>query len=331
MKGRFLNPEYDITLIVPCFNVAPYLPACLESIESQRDFDRTQVLLVDDGSADGTPGLLSEFARRHPNARVLTQPNAGPGAARNRALDEAEARYLAFADGDDVLREDGLRSMLTCALESGADMVVADFVNVPERPYGRWKRHFGKGDQLISDITRYPELIFSGSVWNKLYSARFVRDHGFRFADGRLFEDAWFSIPAMLSAGSIYLLDKPVYDYRKRAEGNSIMDSLRTNPANYFDHLALNLHLLRLGDRYSGDIKRMLQRYAAFTYRGFLRGLRRAPDGIDHSALLPLITEHYRLIPDDVLQEFAEHPGDDELQQAAKDGTLSGLLGARAN
>ncbi|WP_320783702.1 glycosyltransferase family 2 protein [Streptomyces sp. CRN 30] len=331
MKWRFSKSRYDIALIVPCFNVAPYLPACLESIETQRGFDRTQVLLVDDGSEDGTPGLLADFARRHPNARVLTQRNAGPGAARNYAMTEVDAPYLAFADGDDVLREDGLHSMLTCARESKADMVIADFVNVPERPYGRWKQHFGEGDRLITDISEYPEIIFSGSVWNKLYSARFVRRAKLQFADGRLFEDAWFSIPAMLAAKSIYLLDKPVYNYQKRTDRTSIMDSLRTNPANYFDHLELNLHLLRLGDRHPGEVKRMLQRYAAFTYRGFLRKLQRGPSGLDLPALLPSLTEHYRLLPDDVLHEFAEAPGDAELQEAAKNGTLGTLLEARTN
>ncbi|MFI8202219.1 glycosyltransferase family 2 protein [Streptomyces sp. NPDC085937] len=316
----------DLALIVPCFDVAGHLPRFLASVSSLTVLDRAQVILVDDGSTDGTRGLLADFADRHPQAQLVTQPNGGPGAARNRGLREVRAPYVTFADADDVLAPDGLSAMLASARSNGADVVVADFTNVPLRPYGRWKRYFGHGDQHVDDLTRLPDLVFSASVWNKLFSVPFLRRTGAVFPEGVLFEDAWFSIPALLSARRINLLDRPVYEYRQREDGSSIMDSLRERADNYRDHLDLNLHLLDFGSRRGPGARRLMERYAAFTYLGFLRRLPDAPPGLDVDALLPDLGKLYGGISDEVLREFVTCRRDAVLQTAAKKGGLGALL-----
>ena len=125
---------YDAALVVPCFDVAEYLPSLLASVAALDGFDRTQVILVDDGSTDGTLELLATFAGRHPHVQLVSQSNRGPGAARNRGLREVRAGHVAFADADDVLVPDGLSAMLASARHNDADVVVADFTNVPQRP-----------------------------------------------------------------------------------------------------------------------------------------------------------------------------------------------------
>ncbi|MEV5928236.1 glycosyltransferase family 2 protein [Streptomyces cellulosae] len=316
----------DLALIVPCFDVAGHLPRFLASVSSLTILERIQVILVDDGSTDGTHGLLADFADRHTQVQLVTQPNGGPGAARNRGLREVRAPYVAFADADDMLAPAGLSAMLASARSNRADVVVADFTNVPLRPYGRWKRYFGHGDQHVDDLTRWPDLVFSASVWNKLFSMPFLRRTGAAFPEGVLFEDAWFSIPALLSAHRINLLDRPVYEYRQREDGSSIMDSLRERADNYRDHLDLNLHLLDVGSRRGPGARRLMERYAAFTYLGFLRRLPDAPPDLDVPALLPGVSRLYSNIRDDVLREFVMSRRDAELQCAAKSGGLGDWL-----
>ncbi|WP_399884953.1 glycosyltransferase family 2 protein [Streptomyces sp. BBFR51] len=319
---------YDAALIVPCYNVVEHLSAFLASVAALDGFDRTQVILVDDGSTDGTHELLATFADRHPHVRLITQPNKGPGAARNRGLREVRAGHVAFADADDVLVPDGLSAMLASARTNDADLVVADFTNVPLRPYGRWKRYFGGGDRCVESITDYPDLVFSASVWNKLFSVPFLRRTEAVFPEGVLFEDAWFSIPCLLSARRVNLLDRSVYLYRQRGDGSSIMDSLRRNVGNYRDHLDLNLHLLDVGGRHGPEVRRLMERYAAFTYLGFLRRLPEAPPELDLAALLPDVGRLYRGIRDDVLREFVASRRDAALQTAAKSDGLGDWLAA---
>ncbi|MFE9306441.1 glycosyltransferase family 2 protein [Streptomyces sp. NPDC006706] len=320
------QPSYDAALVVPCFDVAGHVPRFLDSVAALDGFDRTQVILVDDGSTDGTRELLAAFADRHPQAELITQSNAGPGAARNRGLREVRAAHVAFADADDVMVPDGLSAMLASARGNDADMVVADFTNVPLRPYGRWKRYFGDGDRCVEDITEYPDLVFSASVWNKLFSVPFLRRIRASFPEGVLFEDAWFSVPALLSARRVNLLDRSVYLYRQRGDGSSIMDSLRANAGNYRDHLDLNLHLLDVGTRHRPGVRRLMERYAAFTYLGFLRRLSEAPPELDVAALLPDVGRLYGGIRDDVLREFVTGRRDAALQAAAKSGRLGEWL-----
>src|SRR5262245_24425185 len=111
-----------LSIVVPVWNVAPYLPAFLRSLAAQRFADR-EILLVDDGSSDGGGPMLDGFAREVPGTRVLRQANAGVSVARNRGLEAARGRYVAFADPDDVLAPDLYSALMELAL--GADLDVA--------------------------------------------------------------------------------------------------------------------------------------------------------------------------------------------------------------
>lgn len=95
MTGRPL-----LTLIVPAYNAANYLPNCLDDLLAQtfRDFE---VLVMDDGSTDRTADIGEQYARRDPRIRVMRLPHGGVSAARNRGLELAESRYVAFMDCDD--------------------------------------------------------------------------------------------------------------------------------------------------------------------------------------------------------------------------------------
>lgn len=91
-----------VSIIVPCYNVAPYLDACLDSLVNQTMPD-IEIICVNDGSTDDTPALLSAWAGRDSRVRVIDRENGGQGAARNTGMDVAEGEYIGFADPDDYV------------------------------------------------------------------------------------------------------------------------------------------------------------------------------------------------------------------------------------
>src|SRR5881392_335950 len=95
MSGRI-----PLSLIVPVYNVAPFLPRFLEGLGAVEP-NTAEIIVVDDGSTDECPRLLAEFAGRHSHVRVVRQPNGGLSAARNTGLALARGTYVAFADSDD--------------------------------------------------------------------------------------------------------------------------------------------------------------------------------------------------------------------------------------
>lgn len=317
-----LEHPFEMAVVVPCYNVAAYLDDCLGSIAAQEGFAATQVILVDDGATDETPRILDDFARLYANVTVVHQPNGGLGNARNNGLDRVTAPYVTFLDSDDILGEQALSLMLQAAWRDGSEVVIGDLVNFPDRPYGPWKQYFGKGDRRIDDFADVPDLIFSGSACNKVFSTGLLRRLGVRFGEGVHFEDSWVTLPSMLRANAISIVDRPVYYYRGRPDGSSIMDSLWSKPANYRDHLRLNHFLLDYTATERSDIRRMFQRYATRTYKGFLCNARNVMGRTQLEEIFPGISRHYAQIPDEVILEYATNPAQQLDHYAAKSGNF---------
>src|SRR5918993_1446568 len=100
-----------ISVVVPIYNVEPFLDECLRSIAGQT-FADLEVVMVDDGSTDGSAAIAERFAAADGRFRLISQPNAGLGAARNTGLDAATGEHLAFVDSDDVLPPGGYARLL---------------------------------------------------------------------------------------------------------------------------------------------------------------------------------------------------------------------------
>ncbi|MFJ8332677.1 glycosyltransferase [Streptomyces sp. NPDC094437] len=327
-RGRLHPPihqvtgGYELAVVVPCYNVERYLDDCLGSLAAQRGFERVQVILVDDGATDETPRMLERFAAYYANVTVVHQRNGGLGNARNTGLDQVVAPYVTFLDSDDILGEDALAALVEAARRDGSEVVMGDLVNFPDRPYGPWKEYFGSGDRLVTDFAEIPDMVFSGSACNKLFSTALLRRLGLRFGEGVHFEDAWLTLPALLRAGALSIVDRPVYWYRGRPDGSSIMDSLWSKPANYRDHLRLNHFLLNYSAEERPEIRRMFQRYATRTYKGFLCNARNVMGRSQLAEMFPDLHRHYAQIPDDVLTEFVTSPAQQLDHYAARTGNF---------
>ena len=120
------TPEKKLSVIIPCWNVAPWLRRCLKSVFAALP-EGGEVIAVDDGSTDETGEILREAALSNEALKVIFQENRGVSAARNRALDEALGEFVFFVDPDDYV-EDGFFSVMIAAMErDGADYCIAPY------------------------------------------------------------------------------------------------------------------------------------------------------------------------------------------------------------
>ena len=118
-----------VSIIVPVYNVAPYLEQCVESIRTQ-SYSNFQCFRVDDGSTDGSAALCDRAAAADSRFIALHKSNSGVSDARNQAMDLAEGKYLQFADGDDWLAPDATETFVRAAEITGCDLVIAHFYRV---------------------------------------------------------------------------------------------------------------------------------------------------------------------------------------------------------
>lgn len=193
-----------LSLVVPVYNVAPYLPRCLESLAALEP-PADEIIVVDDGSTDDCPRILSGFAPRLPQMRVIRQDNGGLSAARNTGLDAARGKYLAFVDSDDFVAADAYAQALRLAEAEQLDMVLlngayhfegrqADYPIYADAP----ATGIVAGREWLRQRLRAGRLLHM--VWLHLYRREFVEAQGLRFLPRLIHEDVIWTTRALLAA-----------------------------------------------------------------------------------------------------------------------------------
>ncbi|MFJ1788767.1 CDP-glycerol glycerophosphotransferase family protein [Streptomyces anulatus] len=207
-----------LSVVVPVHNVEAYLEDCLRSVADQT-LEAIEVVMVDDGSTDGSARIAAEFAARDGRFRLVRQQNAGLSAARNTGVRHTTPTvpYLAFADSDDIVVHDAYERM-TASLEStGSDLVTGNVWRLTAR--GRqqaWQYRWLTAPRPRTHITRDPRLLADRVAWNKVFRRSFWDAHGFAFPVGKLYEDTPVMIPAHHLAGAVDVLHEHVYYWRVR-------------------------------------------------------------------------------------------------------------------
>jgi glycosyltransferase involved in cell wall biosynthesis len=152
------DPTPLVSVIIPAYNCARYLERALESVRAQRyPADRLEIIVVDDGSTDRSPMVAAEYADRDPRVIALRQANAGPAAARNRGIDAARGKLIAFLDADDTWAPDKLAEQAALfARDPGLGLVHCGvrFVDAEGVPVERWMRQtrIARGDILLDYV-----------------------------------------------------------------------------------------------------------------------------------------------------------------------------------
>ena len=208
-----------VSIIVPVYNAEVYLGPCLESLRSQT-WPNLEIILVNDGSTDGSGHLCAAAARADPRIRFLDQPNKGVSAARNAALAMAEGDYLQFSDSDDLLTPDATETLVRAAQSTGADLVISHFFRVDKDKQAQRGRI--KGDRLLTrqefaqEMVKAPANYYYGALWNKLYRRSIVEKQELRFAEDVTWsEDFLFNLEYIRHVRLVAAVPKPLY-YHKR-------------------------------------------------------------------------------------------------------------------
>ncbi len=228
----------SVTVIVPFHNAMKDLDACLQSLNLDQTESTVRILLVDDGSSDGSSRIAAEWQSRFPNQISLqATKHEGPGAARNLALASVQTEYLTFVDSDDRLAPGAIDSLMRVAAEFGADVVVGKLVTAPVPVTKIWDEVFEGGDRRLDSLNEARALIHSAGACGKLFRTEFVKRSGAQFAPTGLFEDIQFTVPLMLQASIIGISSQLTYLYTSSSVHESRMNARFTRPAHFFDLL----------------------------------------------------------------------------------------------
>lgn len=222
--------NYKLSIIIPVYNVEPYLEECVESILHQEQ-KNCQIILVDDGSTDSSGDICDRY-KAFPDFTVIHKENGGLSSARNAGIGLAEGEFVAFLDSDDRLSDGALLAVMDWTNTGGADICFMEAINFypdgrtspmgdsidPEKVRGKSRK------EVFSHLSTRPK--YPGSACTKLFRRSFLEKNSIRFpCDRRLSEDLIFCLNCFLAAESFAALSFPYYEYRKNRVG-SITDSV---------------------------------------------------------------------------------------------------------
>jgi poly(ribitol-phosphate) beta-N-acetylglucosaminyltransferase len=233
----------DVSVIIPFHNTGANIDECLDSLLVQTLVrDRFEVVLVDDGSTDGSLARVRERVSEHPGLMSVHHipASGGPGRPRNVGVDRAAGRFVQFLDSDDALAPSALQRMLEIADSSDADIVVSkissDFRGVHHPLFRR--------TVTGRSITNYP--LWLNLTVCKMFRRQFLVEHALRFPEGPHYvEDEHFCISAYARAGSVAVIgDLACYFYRRRRAAGRNFGDTPIMPADYFRELGTILDLV---------------------------------------------------------------------------------------
>ncbi len=231
----------SVSIIVPVWNAKRYLEACIDSLCSQT-YPKLDIILVDDGSTDGSSELCDAAAKRDQRVHVIHQTCKGVSEARNAGLDAAQGEYVLFVDSDDQLRADAVMGALRCARDYSADMVVCGYDVIEVLADGSTVSREGKSarqEEMLDTNQRHEGSVANRlcaldndgllyQCWGKLYRREIIGD--LRFArDVSFGEDTVFVLDILVRG--IRMVCSPQRPYLYLQHANSLVRGFRSGKA----------------------------------------------------------------------------------------------------
>lgn len=212
-----------ISIVVPIYNVESYVEQCIASLTAQT-YERLEIILVDDGSKDGSPAICDAWAEKDPRITVIHKQNGGLSDARNIGIEAAHGTFLMFIDGDDYILPTMCERLLQLAYQFQADIVVSNFVYIyPDGTSRNYRPEVShqcvcySGKEAFIEYFKTFRLDFMIAP-NKLYNRDlFLCGDGIRFPVGRLGEDAYTSYRILYVANRVAVTSEAFYCYVQRS------------------------------------------------------------------------------------------------------------------
>lgn len=204
-----------VNIVIPVYNIESYIGNCLNSLINQT-YSNIEIICIDDGSSDGSAGIIKAMAAKDARIKYFFQENSGVSAARNFGLHKATGDYITFVDGDDYLHNRAIELFVDCALKTGADMVFADYVETSSLDHAM---------PTLSEPV-YKEFSFTGQsieredllkpVWAKLIKSSVAKSQQFN-REYYICEDVNYTVKLINESKNIYFINEGLYYYYIRA------------------------------------------------------------------------------------------------------------------
>lgn len=264
---KYENP--DVSLIIPAYNAEDYIARSIDSALASV-FANLEVIIVNDGSTDGTQKIIDWYAKNYPNVVSLVKENGGVADTRNVGISNANGKYIAFMDNDDIIRPDMISKLYSSIEKNACDVAIAPLYRITDNGYTvHCKLPFM--EDIPHDIDKYFEIMYTPgyyncAIWNKLYKASMVKDHPLGILK---YEDVSWT-PCILSyAKTFCFIGKPFYEWDRKTRPETFGDVLaRQSEEDLFEHRKqAMLFFVKEGNPDKKEIlktiaKRRLSRYA---------------------------------------------------------------------
>lgn len=215
-----MNPI--LSVIVPCYNVEKFVRECLSSIENQ-ELREIEVICVNDGSTDGTLGIIKEFCKRDSRFKVIDKPNSGYGDSVNRGIDLAMGKYIGIIESDDYIEKDMFSSLVSMAESENLDIASGSYFYTYQNREVPAKIHRTPKGVVTSPMRDKTIFLEDPAIWSRIYLKSFILRNEIKFLPtlGASYQDLSFSFLCNLMCKRFKMVDKCYVHYRQH-ENNSV-------------------------------------------------------------------------------------------------------------
>lgn len=247
-----------VSLIMPAYNAEKYIARSIDTALAQ-SFSDMELIIVNDGSTDGTQAVLDWYRERYPQVTTFYKENGGQATARNMGIEKAEGNYIAFMDNDDMLRPDMIERLHDSIVKNDCDIAMTSVYILTGENYADMTSYPMAEDTAVSidEFFEYYMRSLSPVLWNKLYRASLVKEHPCA-VQVTYEDDAW--TPYILSyADRVCYINAHLYEY-DRSRGSTAIHASWNRPIEekFHDHRELVLFFLKNGNQKRKDLLKRL-------------------------------------------------------------------------
>ena len=206
-----------ISVIVPVYNVEKYFEECMESLLGQT-YDDFEIIVINDGSTDGSGILCDKWAEKDRRVRVFHQENKGLSIVRNKGLELARGEYIAWVDSDDYVDKFYLEKMMNAYKSTEADMVMCSFYTDTDGDVEHKGKKLFRAEEM--DRNTFLERLYTYGMYSVVWNKILPKDayQGVQFPIGRVFEDSAVMRQLTGKCNKIVVIEEPLYYYRRHKE-----------------------------------------------------------------------------------------------------------------
>ena len=200
-----------VTIIIPNYNEERFIATTIESALNQT-YENIEIIIVDDGSTDGSYDIICDYSDKYSNIKALRQENANASIARNRGIENAHGEYFYFLDSDDVAQPNTIEIMVDLLDRYDADLAIGNMTEIDENGENIKEDLFFNEEGASDDFTKYLEVLPAPP--NKLFKASIIYNQGVRFGNVRIGQDTNFFLKYLLCCKKIAHTSQIMYGWR---------------------------------------------------------------------------------------------------------------------